>query len=207
MLPVHDAPQGRGATLHEAKQALRAQVLAARNALPRALHASESARIVQRLAGLADYRAAKTILVTLPFGSEWDVRPLVTQALAARKTVAVPRVDAAARILVLHAVRDLEHDIAAGFRAIPEPLPATPVVAPESVDWILVPGVAFDAQGRRLGYGGGYYDRLLPLCRADAPRVAGAFALQIVPAVPVGPHDARVQAIATPDALIEATPA
>jgi 5-formyltetrahydrofolate cyclo-ligase len=200
-----DAQAAHGSALREAKQALRARVVAARNAIDAWVHAADSTRIADRLAGLPAFAAARTILVTLPFGSEWNVRPLVERALRQGKVVAVPRVDASAKMLVLHAIRDLGRDIAAGFRAIPEPLSSTPVVVPEAVDFVLVPGVAFDAQGRRLGYGGGYYDRLLPLCRRDAFRAAGAFAVQVVETVPTGPHDARVDAIATPDALIAAS--
>ena len=62
---------------------------------------------------------------------------------------------------------------------------------------MLVPGVAFDLAGRRLGYGGGYYDRLLPLLSPDAARVAGAFELQIVDRVPAAPHDVAVGTIVT----------
>ena len=60
-----------------------------------------------------------------------------------------------------------------------------------------MPGVTFDRTGRRLGYGGGYYDRLLPLLPAQAPRIAGAFHVQIVERVPAGPHDMTVDAIVT----------
>ena len=59
-------------------------------------------------------------------------------------------------------------------------------------------GVAFDAAGRRLGYGGGFYDRLLPLVRAGVPRIAGAFDVQIVDEVPAGPQDRRVDAVVSP---------
>ena len=189
--------------LRDAKQALRKRVLEARNAMPPAVHAAESARIAERLSGIEAFAKARALCVTLPFGSEWDVRPLVLRAIARGVTVAIPRVDANARMLVLHAVRDIDADIVAGFRAIPEPKPSTPVIVPEAVDCVIVPGVAFDRQGGRLGYGGGYYDRLLPLC-AGAGRVAGAFALQLVDRVPIGPHDVRVEAVATPDELVVA---
>jgi 5-formyltetrahydrofolate cyclo-ligase len=122
---------------------------------------------------------------------------LFAAARAAGKTVALPRVDGAARMLELHAVTDIAADTAAGYRGIPEPLATCPPVAVESVDWVLVPGVAFDLAGRRLGYGGGYYDRLLALLPPDTPRLAGAFDLQIVAHVPAARHDLIVDAIAT----------
>jgi 5-formyltetrahydrofolate cyclo-ligase len=70
------------------------------------------------------------------------------------------------------------------------------------VDLVLVPGVAFDAEGRRLGYGGGFYDRLLPLMRPDVARVAGAYEEQIVDRVPTAAHDQRVPCIVTPGRVI-----
>jgi 5-formyltetrahydrofolate cyclo-ligase len=62
---------------------------------------------------------------------------------------------------------------------------------------VLVPGVAFDASGHRLGYGGGYYDRLLPRLRRDAARIAGGYEMQLVDRVPAALHDVPVQALAT----------
>jgi 5-formyltetrahydrofolate cyclo-ligase len=100
-------------------------------------------------------------------------------------------------MLELHAIADPVRDVAPGHQGIPEPLSHCPTVAPTAVDWVLVPGVTFDRTGRRLGYGGGYYDRLLPLVPARAPRIAGAFRVQIVERVPAGPHDMRVDAIVT----------
>lgn len=192
--------QSRG--LREAKRALRARVLAERDKLAASAHASESAQIATRLSELVAFRNAATILVTLPFGSEWDVRPLVQRSLADGKTVAIPRVDANSRMLVLHVVTDLARDIATGFRAIPEPNPSTAIVDPQAIDWVLAPGVAFDRQGRRLGYGGGYYDRLLPLCRDDVQRAAGAFPMQLVDEVPATQHDMRIDLIALPDQVV-----
>jgi len=187
----------QGAALRAAKLALRRRVLADRDALPTAVRTAASAAIAARIVERADFRAARTVLLTLPFGSEWDTVAVMRAALAAGRTVAVPRVDKASRMLELHAIADPERDIVGGYRDIPEPLPACPLVSRDTIDFVLVPGVAFDRLGRRIGYGGGYYDRLLPLLSPRAARVAGAFEVQLVARVPAAPHDVAVGAIVT----------
>ena len=79
-----------------------------------------------------------------------------------------------------------------------------PRVDLRDVDWVLVPGVAFDARGHRLGYGGGYYDRLLALMAPSVPRVAGAFDLQVQEDVPAAPHDLTVDVVVTPTRTLAA---
>jgi 5-formyltetrahydrofolate cyclo-ligase len=191
----HDPP--RGAALRAAKLAIRRQVLAARDALSPDYRAAAAEAIAGRLTALPSFARARTVLLTLAFRSEWNTLPLVHAALATGKVVAIPRVNAATRMLDLFALTDPERDVAAGFHGIPEPHSHCAPVAPATVDWVLVPGVAFDAAGRRLGYGGGYYDRLLPLLAPGAARVVGAFDLQIVERVPAAPHDLTVGAIVT----------
>ncbi len=200
-MPVqHDAL--RGMALREAKAALRGRILAARDAMPAGERAAASAAICARIRALASWIAADHVLLTLAFRSEYDPGALIGDALAAGKTVVLPRVDEAGRVLVLHRVLDLARDIAPGYRGIPEPLAACPVIDPARIDWVLVPGVAFDWLGRRLGYGGGFYDRLLPSLRPGVPRVAGIYRLQLVDAVPAAPHDASVDAVVTEDSVI-----
>ncbi len=193
--PIDADPQGPA--LREAKLALRRQVLAARDSLPAEARAAKAEAIAARIAALPSYARAHTVLLTLPFRNEWDTRPLVVSALAAGKTVAMPRVNGARRMLELHAITDPARDVVAGPQGIPEPRPECVEIAPPAIDWVLVPGVTFDRAGRRLGYGGGYYDRLLPLLPSRAPRIAGAFQIQIVDRVPAGPHDIAVDAIVT----------
>jgi 5-formyltetrahydrofolate cyclo-ligase len=104
----------------------------------------------------------------------------------------------------LRAIRDPIADVGIGYQGIPEPRIECPLAVAADVDWALVPGVAFDASGRRLGYGGGFYDRLLPLLAPRTPRVAGAFACQIVARVPAAPHDLTVDTVVTEAQTIEA---
>ena len=187
----------QGAALRAAKLALRRRVLADRDALPEAVRVAAAAAISARILERADFRAARAVLLTLPFGSEWDTVAVLRAALAAGRTVAVPRVDKASRMLELHAIADPQADIVASDQGIPEPRPACPRVPRDAIDFVLVPGVAFDLAGSRLGYGGGYYDRLLPLLSPRALRVAGAFEIQLVDRVPAAPHDIAVGAIVT----------
>src|SRR5262245_22516706 len=103
-----DGPQG--AALHEAKLALRREFLARRDALPADVHAAASAEIARRVAALPDFAAARAVLLTLAFRSEWNTSPLVRTALAASKTVVVPRVDRQMRMLELHSIDDPDRD-------------------------------------------------------------------------------------------------
>lgn len=195
-----------GATLRDAKRAMRDRVLRERDALPLAVREQAGRAIVATLVARADFRAATTVLLSLAFRSEYDTRPLFEAALASGKIVGAPRVNADSRMLEAYAVTDLTRDVAPGFRGIPEPLPHCAAVALDTIDWVLVPGVAFDIRGYRIGYGGGYYDRLLPLLRDDARCVAGAFELQLVEQVPSAPHDLAVDAIITERRTVEVRP-
>ena len=183
--------------LREAKRELRAQVLSKRDGMPAQTRAAASLAIAAALTARDDFAAAQMLLLTLPFGSEWDTRPIVAAARARGKTVAVPRVNVSTRMLDLGSVTDIERDVAPGYHGIPEPRAHCVPIDVAAIDWILVPGVAFDLAGRRLGYGGGYYDRLLPSLRPDAARIAGALELQVVAQVPAAPHDLTVDVIVT----------
>jgi 5-formyltetrahydrofolate cyclo-ligase len=183
--------------LLDVKRELRARILRDRDATPAEDRAIAGASIAATLSMRQDFASSRTLLLTLPFGSEWDTRALLRTALARAKTGALPRVNRATRMLDICAITRLEHDAAPGYRGIPEPGAHCALLDVATIDWVLVPGVAFDREGHRIGYGGGYYDRLLPLLRADAHRVAGAFELQLVDHVPAAPHDVTIDAVVT----------
>ncbi len=192
-------------TLRDDKRALRERLVAQRDALGVEVRAAASQAIAMHIASLAGYDNARVVLLTLPFRSEWDALLLARHALAAGKTVVAPRVDPSARMLRLFRILDLDRDIEPGYRGIPEPRATCDAVPLHAIDWILTPGVGFDASGRRLGYGGGYYDRLLPLLPGTAPRVAGAFEIQVVERVPAAPHDIGVDCVVTERRVLECT--
>lgn len=189
--------RGDGSGPGNAKRLLRERILRSRDALSPEERIRFGETIVAALAEREDFRRARTVLLSLAFRSEWETRPLFGRAWALGKTVVAPRVVQADRTLELLAVANLERDVARGYLGIDEPLSHCESVDPAAIDWALVPGVAFDLSGHRIGYGGGYYDRLLPALRRDARRIAGAFELQIVERIPAAPHDVQVEAIVT----------
>ena len=181
------------------KAALRREILARRDALHPAARARLSAAALARVVALDAFQRARVVLAYASFGSELDTRPFLRAVLAGGRALVLPRVDRGARRLALHEVRDLDTDLQPGTWGIPEPAPARcRAVALAEVDFVLVPGVAFDPSGGRVGYGAGYYDRLLAALAPPAPPlVAAAFELQVVPAVPVLPTDRRVDLVVT----------
>lgn len=191
-----DRVPGRG----EEKRDLRKRILALRDALPGELRRELGTRITARLLKLDAYREAGTVLAYLSFGGEFDTAAFTRDALANRKKLALPRVNRATRELELFVVRDPEEDVAPGILGIREPLPGRCAPAAlEEIGFVLMPGVAFTRDGVRLGYGGGYYDRLLARFASRPALVAAAFSLQVVDAIPVGETDQRVDAVITED--------
>jgi 5-formyltetrahydrofolate cyclo-ligase len=157
------------------------------------------------LIGSEPFRRARLILLYEAFRGEAATDRIAAAAVAAGKRLALPRVSVNPRRLWLHAYSGDPATLSAGAYGIREPDPAWPLVALADVDLVVVPGVAFDRQGNRLGYGGGYYDRTLPEVRAANPAAALiglAFSFQIVPSLPADPHDMAVDGVATNDGLI-----
>lgn len=175
------------------KATLRATLMQRRDALDR--RAERSAAIAARVRALPQYTAATAIHCFLPMRSEVDVRPIIAGALADGKKVAIPITTRGAAELT-HAWIDSLDEAAFGPGHFGTLLPL--IVRPATPgEWqfTVVPLLGFDRRGHRLGYGKGYYDRLL----ATAPMftVGVAFAAQEVAALPDEPHDVPLNAIVT----------
>lgn len=183
------------------RKALRAGILARRLALDPGEVARLSERIRVHLVGMAPYRECRTLLGYVSFRQEVDTLPLLREALEGGKRLVLPRVNRRERTLELYRVTDLV-DLQPGYQGILEPDPRRcSRVDPDEIELVLVPGVAFDRRGYRLGYGGGYYDRLL----TDIPRAlkAGlAFSLQVVEFLPIFPHDQPVDLLVTEEGIL-----
>lgn len=165
------------------KAALRRALAARRDALSAAERMRLAAALGAQVARMPRYARARSLLATLAIGSELDLRALLEGALAAGKVLVLPRICGEPRRLELHRVADLERDVVPGVWGIPEPDPARcPRVALADVDFALVPALAADCEGFRLGYGGGYFDRLL------AERGQGPYTVTALPAAFVLEH-------------------
>ena len=141
------------------------------------------------------WQSAAAILLFVPLKDEPDVWPLVEEALAVGRKVALPRFDPVRQAYAACFVRDLEADLVPGKFGIAEPAPSLPGVGAPTVDLVLAPGLAFDVQGHRLGRGKGYYDRLLAGVRGR--RCGVTFEFQVAPELPAEPHDVRVDCLVT----------
>ena len=186
------------------KRQLRKRVIALRDALDSQAREACSREVCRRVAESAEFGGAKVVLLFARFGSEVDTGDLLREAPATGKRLVLPRVNPETRVLELREVRSLTDDMAPGTWGIPEPIAdRCPEVALESIDFVLVPGVAFDRELRRLGYGGGYYDRILASVAHRAPATAICFGMQIVPEVPADEHDVRVPVLITESERID----
>lgn len=180
---------------------LRKRLHAERNALAPEERERYSEAIVGSILALDAYRTARTVLGYMTFGSELMTGAFADDALRAGKILVLPLMRRAENLLGLYRVRDLGADLAPGPWGIRQPRPDTcEPVDLSAVDFVLVPGLGFNAKGDRLGYGRGYYDRLLAGRRPDTALVAGAFHLQVVDRIPVEAHDVRIDRVVTEQA-------
>lgn len=183
----------------EIKAHLRKTVLGRRDAMDAGTRAALSRTIVREISVLDVYRRAGIVLAYAGFGSELHTDAFLRHTLNEGKTLLLPRVNREKKLLDVYEVRDPAQDLEAGTWGIREPRPdrCTPA-DPRVVDFVLVPGLAFDANGGRLGYGAGFYDGLLS--RSVPPRawlVAGALETQMVEEVPLEEHDVPVDLVVT----------
>jgi len=185
------------------KREIRKRIMTLRNAMTPEEIEAKSGEIVRQLKGLREIRESSTLMVYLSFGSEVLTDDLIRWGWDAGKRIVVPFCHPESREMtscLLGGFTELE----TGHYGIREPKAERLKPVPrEEIDAVLIPAVAFDRQGRRVGYGGGYYDRFLPEIPRSA-RIGAAFACQIVAEIPPDPHDVPADRIVTEDELIVA---
>ncbi|MEQ2006220.1 MAG: 5-formyltetrahydrofolate cyclo-ligase [Limisphaerales bacterium] len=186
----------------EAKASLRTRLRAELNAIAPALRAAASVHLCARTRNSLAWQNSRAVLLFFPVVSEPDISPLLADALAAGKLLALPRFDPAANGYVAARVCDPVRELAAGPFQVREPVAACSVVPLNRLDLALVPGLGFDARGHRLGRGKGHYDRLL--AGFTGMKIGVAFDFQIMAEVPCEAHDIALDAVVTPTRWLEA---
>ena len=190
--------------LQSAKASLRQQVRERLDGMTPQQREAASLQICARLRQHAVWKSAGPILFFVPTPTEPKIWPLLEEALLARKTVALPRFSAKTQSYHPCVIQDLKADLQIGQFGIREPSASCQEVPLDRLDLMLVPGVAFDLHGHRLGRGRGFYDRLLAGVRCVKCGVG--FDEQIVDAVPIGPLDVHLDFIVTPTRWLKAQP-
>ncbi len=165
----------------------------------------KSIAVAERVFGLMQYNNAEIILGYMPMEHEVDVSPILRQAFHDGKEVAVPRMKGT-RYMDFHMIESVDGPWDNHEYGIREPLSHFPTIHPKTCPsqsvLILVPGLAFDRAGNRLGRGKGFYDTYLSMDCDNVSEIGIAFSFQIVDEVPVSDHDQRLKAIVTEKELI-----
>lgn len=195
------------------KKRLREKLLRRRNTIPSALKVQKEASIEKRLFDLEEFKKAKSILLYVSFRSEVDTTRYLLDIIKLGKKLILPVVDSRHKVLKLYEVKDTS-ELEPGYMGIPEPgIKESRRCALKDIDIVVIPGTGFDLKGNRLGYGGGYYDRLLSYeskqlagVENHIPTIALAFEEQIGEEIPAEPHDIRVDMIITDERLISCAP-
>ncbi len=157
---------------------------------------TRSAAIWERLSVLEEFAAASWLLLYVSKGREVDTHGLIQQLLAMGRHVCVPKYDETTKRYLLSELRDFKSELAEGKFKILEPKPeAVRPIDIDNVEILVVPGLAFDESGNRLGRGMGYFDRILRDARR--PVVGLAYDFQVVKEIPAETYDVRVDFIVT----------
>lgn len=190
--------------IRKKKRELRKKVQELRDSVDPEQRRILSAEVIENLWSVSDFRTADSILFFISFRSEVDTIPMIHRALSEDRIVCVPCTDSGNKDMMASRIYDFDNDLELGNYNILEPRGAClRPLPPEEIDVVLMPGVAFDLSGGRLGYGGGYYDRFLQKCSPRCTLIAVAFEIQIIDHVPCADHDARIHKIVTEKRVID----
>jgi 5-formyltetrahydrofolate cyclo-ligase len=211
---MNPAPQGRaspcpskkrGARVNikrcEVKRGIREKILSRRDKEPEDIRRKKSQRIRERLFSLKEFKKAHIILFYYSKGSEVGTREMMEKSLREGKRVLLPKVRG--REIYLGEITDLGKDVEKGSFGVLEPKETSKKTTPKGIDLVILPGIAFDLKGERIGYGKGYYDRFLKRLPKRVSLVALAYNFQVVNNFSGKRHDRRVWKIITETRIMQ----
>lgn len=182
----------------ENKSDLRKKMLNIRNNMEKEDSSEKSAVIIEKLTALDIYEKARIVFVYMAFNNEVETMTLIKKMLQENKRVVIPYTDTVNTVIIPSELKNIEEDLVKSKFGYYEPakdkiLP----VKPEEFDLVVVPGVVFDKNLNRIGFGKGYYDRILCSLNDGAKAVAVAYDFQVLDEVPSEEHDIKVDMIIT----------
>ena len=184
------------------KQLFRKRIQAKLALLGEGERLEKSRQAVSRLLASAEYSGAQAVLAYDSFGVEVGIHEILEDCIQSGKKLGLPRTQKHDHSMTVHVISDLKKDLEynkLGFREPKIDLSKLPL---KKIDLIIVPGIAFDLKGNRLGRGLGYYDRFLQSAELNAVICALAFECQVVPTLPTEAHDKRIDFLFTEDRVI-----
>ena len=191
----------------ETKTEIRKRLIERRNMLSIEEVNEKSAAIFERLCALKQYDHAKIVLAYMDYKNEVMTGEFIKRCKRDGKRVVLPKVEPVGgskalsvsdKVLLVYEINEVERDTVSGFKGILEPNSAfLNRMDPIDIDLAIIPAVAFDYGRYRLGYGGGFYDRFIPLLRSDCTIAGVAYNLQLVEKIPVEKYDMPVNLVVT----------
>ena len=181
-----------------AKSVIREEMIRMRGRLNGFDRIEKSRQIARRLVDLEVFRKSKAIFFFLSLPEEVQTEDMIREAFRLNKEVFVPLVDKEEGRLQVVRIPHLEIEFVRGEYGVQEPASQwREISSPERLDLIVAPGLAFDTSGGRIGYGGGYYDRLLRQVPAEAVQIGVGFDFQVLDSIPRMGFDVPVQFVIT----------
>jgi len=185
------------------KKQLRKYIQDKRDNLSLGLRKKKNKEITQKFLKTTDYLNSKNIFIYYPCRSEIDTTIIIKKALKESKNIILPRVEGT--LLNLYFINDIYTQLQEGSYKIMEPIPSSCTRADiADINLAIVPGIAFDRNLNRLGYGGGFYDKIIRNLPQNIKKIALSFDIQIVPNIPVLDHDIKIDIIITESKIYKA---
>jgi len=189
--------------VQESKSEIRERIISDIQSLAEADLATKTSQIADRLFGFANFLEAHIALLYMSHQNVVDTQDIVRRCFEYRKIVALPAFQVEKFGMQLFKVDDFDADMKMGPRHIMEPDPEKCKIIPiERIDIAIIPGVALDEKGGRIGSGEGYYDRFIGKLPITTRKVALSLECQIVPQIPMESHDKYMDIIITEDRII-----
>ena len=188
------------------KKELRKTILQLRNCLTIDELQIKSSTITNKLKDVKSFKQSNFVLCYVDFRNEVMTKELIKYCLEKNKKVAVPLIESRSgkqNRMLASEIHSIDNDLEPGFFGVYEPKKSCiRVIDPNMIDFIVVPGVAFDYDRNRLGYGGGFFDRFMCEVKTNCTKAAVAFDLQVLDKIPADAHDMKVDMIITENRII-----